>query len=119
MLVTDAMPPAGGRATGFSLKGREIQVRGSSCVRDDGTLAGSALDMATAVRNCVAMLGVPLTSALRYAATEPAMFLGLDGERGRLAPGLRADMVALQPIDVRVLGTWVAGKWMSSEQTNP
>ena len=83
-------------------------------VRADGTLAGTALDMATAVRNCVNLLGLPLTLALRYASAEPAKFLGVDDEVGHLAPGCRADMVALDPADVRVLGTWLAGDWICS-----
>ena len=77
MLVTDAMPPVGGRRPSFTLYGEEMTVRDGRCTRADGTLAGAALDMATAVRNTVRDLGVPLTSALRYASTEPAEFLGL------------------------------------------
>jgi N-acetylglucosamine-6-phosphate deacetylase len=55
------------------------------------------------------LLGVPLTDALRFASLSPATFLGVDDRLGRLAPGYRADMVALDPNDVRVLSTWVAG----------
>jgi N-acetylglucosamine-6-phosphate deacetylase len=112
-LITDAMPPVGGSPS-FMLDGQEITVQGNACVRADGTLAGTALDMATAVRNCVALLGLPLTCALRYASVEPAKLLGVDGEVGRLAPGCRADMVALDPANVRVLGSWLAGDWVCS-----
>ena len=52
MLVTDAMPPVGGSRSGFTLYGDEITVRDGRCARADGTLAGAALDMASAVRNC-------------------------------------------------------------------
>jgi N-acetylglucosamine-6-phosphate deacetylase len=109
MLVTDAMPPVGGRAPHFTLYGNEIVVHDGRCARADGTLAGAALDMASAVRNCVRMLDVPLTDALRFASTEPARFLGLGKELGRLAPGYRADMVALDPGDIDICDTWVAG----------
>jgi N-acetylglucosamine-6-phosphate deacetylase len=119
MLVTDAMPPVGGKSPTFTLNGRTVEVRGASCVRDDGTLAGSALDMASAVRNCVHLLGVPLTGALRYASTEPAKFLGLGDRYGRLTPGYRADMVAFDPRDIRVLGTWIAGTWAQAGETDP
>ena len=110
MLVTDAMPPVGGSKAAFTLYGEEIAVHGGRCARADGTLAGSALDMASAVRNCVALLGVPLTQALRFASTEPARFLGLDATLGRLAPGYRADLVAFDPGSMRVHGAWVAGE---------
>ncbi len=53
MLVTDAMPCVGGRNSDFTLQGRKIYMRDGRCTTDDGTLAGSAIDMATAVRNCV------------------------------------------------------------------
>jgi N-acetylglucosamine-6-phosphate deacetylase len=109
MLVTDAMPPVGGSSKTFALQGRRINVRDAVCTTDDGTLAGSALDMASAVRNSVRLLDVPLTSALRYASVEPARFLGLGDSLGRLAPGYRADMLALDPQAVRVLQTWVGG----------
>jgi N-acetylglucosamine-6-phosphate deacetylase len=110
ILVTDAMPPVGGQRTGFTLYGNEIQVRDGRCQRSDGTLAGSALTMAEAVRNCVQWLDVPLTDALRFASAHPADFLGLSNRLGRLWPKHRADMVAFEPDDVRVLATWVAGE---------
>jgi N-acetylglucosamine-6-phosphate deacetylase len=110
MLVTDAMPPVGGNASVFTLYGQVISVRDGRCTRSDGTLAGAVLDMASAIRNCVQLLQVPLTDALRFASTEPASFLGLDATLGRLAPGYRADMVAFDPSDIRIYETWVAGK---------
>jgi len=109
MLVTDAMPPVGGRRSSFALYGEEIAVQGGRCARQDGTLAGAVLDMASAVRNCVALLGVPLETALRFASAHPASFLGLGHVLGRLAPGYRADMVAIEPSSVQVLETWTAG----------
>src|SRR3954471_13308188 len=114
MLVTDAMPPVGGDHSGFSLYGQEITVTDGKCVRADGTLAGAMLDMATAVRNCIRLLGVPIEAALRFASSHPAAFLGLDHRLGRLAPGYRADMVAIAPDEVKVLQTWVAGREAAS-----
>ena len=110
MLVTDAMPPVGGNKTGFDLVGKNIAVFDGRCVTDDGTLAGTVLDMATAVRNCVRLLGVPLPDALRFASAHPAAFLGLERTLGKLAPGYRADLVAFDPNDMTVLATWVAGR---------
>jgi len=109
VLVTDAMPPVGGRRMGFTLYGEDITVQDGRCTRQDGTLAGSVLDLASALRNCVRLLGVPLETALHFVTINPAEFLGLGHWLGRLAPGYRADMVALDPIGIEVLDTWVAG----------
>ncbi len=110
VLVTDAMPPVGASSASFRLYGQKITVRGGRCTTADGTLAGSVLDMASAVRNCVRMLDLPLAEALPLATTAPAAFLGIDGWLGRLAPGYRADLVALDPDTIQILAIWVAGK---------
>jgi N-acetylglucosamine-6-phosphate deacetylase len=78
-------------------------------VRGDGRLAGAYLTMAGAVANCVKLLGVPLTAALRFASTHPADMLGLGGRLGKLRSGFRADMVAFDASTVDILDTWVAG----------
>ena len=109
MLVTDAMPPVGGSHAAFKLHGQSAAVRDGRCVMTDGTLAGSVLDMATAVRNCVRMLDVSLPDALRFASAHQAAFLGLERTLGRLARGYRADLVAFDPNDVTVLATWISG----------
>ena len=119
MLVTDAMPPVGGSSTSFRLYGQRITVRDGRCTTADGTLAGSVLDMASAVRNCVRMLDLPLAEALPLATTAPAAFLGIDGWLGRLAPGYRADLVALDPDTIDVFATWVAGKPSVTRMTGP
>jgi N-acetylglucosamine-6-phosphate deacetylase len=109
ILVTDAMPPVGGTRSSFMLAGETIVARDGRCIRSDGTLAGAYLDMASAARNCVRLLGVPLTDALRFASTHPAEFLGLGQMLGKIAPGYRADMVAFDGATIEVLETWVAG----------
>jgi N-acetylglucosamine-6-phosphate deacetylase len=110
MLVTDAMPPVGGRRPEFTLYGRPMRVEAGRCTAPDGRLAGAALGMADAVRNAVRLLGVPLPDALRYASAEPAAFLGLGDRLGRIAPGYRADLVAFDPVDIAIHQTWVAGR---------
>lgn len=110
MLVTDAMPPVGGSGGDFRLYGDKITVRGGRCTTAGGTLAGSSLDMASAVRNCVRLLGLDLAAALRLASAAPAEFLGHGKRLGHLRPGCRADIVALDPESVGVLATWIAGR---------
>ncbi|MBB3226712.1 N-acetylglucosamine-6-phosphate deacetylase [Luteibacter sp. Sphag1AF] len=109
MLVTDAMPPVGSDNPDFVLKGETITARDGICQTADGTLAGSALDMATAVRNTVEMVGIPFDEAARMASTYPAAFLGLEKTHGHIAAGYRADFVVMDD-NFGVVETWIGGK---------
>jgi len=108
-LVTDAMPTVGASQDRFELMGRTITLADGRLSTDGGTLAGAHLDMATAVRNAVALAHLPLEDALRAASLTPARFLGLEHERGALVTGARADLVALSE-DARVVATWLGGE---------
>jgi N-acetylglucosamine-6-phosphate deacetylase len=109
LLVTDAMPTVGSAENSFQLAGQTVTLTNGRCALADGTLAGSNLDMAAAVRNTVSLLGQPLQEALRMASLYPAAFLGLDGQRGRIAPGYCADLVLLDD-DLNVRRTWIGGQ---------
>ena len=108
-LVSDAMPTVGTEDDHFELMGRQIQLRCGRLVSENGTLAGAHLDLASAVKNAVALVGIPLDDALRAASLVPARFLGIERHRGTLSAGTRADIVALTT-DLDVLTTWIAGK---------
>ncbi|MEA9783602.1 N-acetylglucosamine-6-phosphate deacetylase [Xanthomonas campestris] len=109
LLVTDAMPMVGADSPSFDLYGETITAIDGVVRNAAGALAGSALDMATAVRNSVQWLGVDLAEAARMASTYPAQCIGLGERLGRIAPGYQADLV-LVDADVHVLDTWVAGQ---------
>ena len=108
MLVTDAMPPVGGKRDHFTLMGQDIAVIDGTCRGPDGTLAGSALSMVQCLRNAMDMLGCDIVTASRMASGNPAAFLRLGHETGAIAPGLRADLVHLNA-DRRVRATWIGG----------
>lgn len=107
-LVTDAMPPVGADDPSFVLNGETITAKDGICRTADGVLAGSALDMATAVRNCADLLGLALDEAARMASTYPADFLGLSRTHGRISAGHRADFTVLDSQRM-VRETWIAG----------
>lgn len=102
-LVTDSVAWRGGRAG-------EVRLihDGTAPQLTDGTLAGSTLTMDQAVAFVVARVGVSLDRAARAASTTPAQLLGLN-DRGALASGRRADIVALDPTTLRCTETWIDG----------
>jgi N-acetylglucosamine-6-phosphate deacetylase len=108
MLVSDAMSTVGSKDDSMSLFGETISVSGGALRTASGTLAGAHLEMSAAVRNAVALLGATPSEALRMASLTPAEFLGVDKERGKIAPGARADLVLLGP-GLDVLATWIGG----------
>jgi N-acetylglucosamine-6-phosphate deacetylase len=108
MLVTDGMPAVGSSAPTFVLQGRTIRVIDGICRDENGILAGTALDMAAAVRNAVSLLGLDVAEAVRMASEYPAAFLGLGHELGRIAPGYRANLVLMDD-ELKVQKTWIEG----------
>lgn len=108
VLVTDAMPPVGSDDPTYVLNGQTITARDGICQSDAGVLAGSALDMATGVRNLVDHVGVTLAEASRMASAYPAAWLGLDRTHGRIVAGQRADFAVMDE-GLVVRETWVGG----------
>lgn len=108
-LVTDAMPAVGSDRKDFQLGGQRIVASDGRCTAPDGTLAGSDLDMAMAVRNAQRLLGIDFATAVRMASAVPAAIMGLAAQRGSLRPGLSADLVLVDD-QQRVAETWIAGE---------
>ena len=109
MLVTDAMANVGTDDATFELQGRSIRVDQNAYVDEFGRLAGSHMDMATAVRNAMTMLGLGLADAARMASAHPAAFLGLSAETGTIAAGRRANLVLVDD-ELTVVRTWIDGQ---------
>jgi N-acetylglucosamine-6-phosphate deacetylase len=107
MLVSDAMPSVGAAMKSFVLNGRPIKVADRKLVDEEGRLAGADLDMATAVRNAVRMLNLPIADAVRMASANPADFLVLR-DVGRIAARQRANLVLLDD-DLQVRESWIDG----------
>jgi N-acetylglucosamine-6-phosphate deacetylase len=103
VLVTDAVAVDAGTTTAA---GRRPD--GQPPRMADGTLVGSVLTMDRALANTVEGAGVSMAEAVTAASTTPASLLGLD-DRGAIAPGRRADLVALD-VDLRVETVWLAGE---------
>jgi len=108
MLVSDAMPTVGSDIKSFELQGRKILLQEDRLTDEAGTLAGSVLTMARAVRTLMEQTGVSLQRAVAMATRVPAAFLGLDHELGTIAPGMRANLIALDR-DFTTNACWISG----------
>jgi N-acetylglucosamine-6-phosphate deacetylase len=75
--------------------GGDLHIDAGAARLPDGTLAGSCVTMLESISNLV-RAGIPLGQAVRTGTANPARVLGLT-DRGRIAPGCRADLVWLDP----------------------
>lgn len=115
VLVTDAMAAALLGDGSYRLGRLEVDVvEGVARLSGGGSLAGSTLSLATAVRLAV-QFGVPLVEAVHAASAAPAAAMGW-ADRGRLAPGCVADLVALDA-DLNVMEVMHRGAWVDRAVT--
>jgi len=111
MLVSDAIPLAGTGDGSGRLGSLDIEIAGERVtLAGTQTLAGSVLALDKAVRNMVAA-GVALPAAVAAATRNPLEMLGVN-DRGRLAPGQRADLVEMDA-DLQVRRVMRAGEWLA------
>lgn len=96
ILITDAISATDMPDGVYSLGGLEVQVSNGRC-EYQGKLAGSVLTLDRAIRNVMNFAGWKLQHAVRLATLNPAQRLGIADQRGLLATGRRADLVALTP----------------------
>lgn len=112
VLVTDAMAAAASADGDYRLGPLEVFVRDGVARLADGTIAGSTLTMARAVRFCVQEAGLPLEFVLPAATSRAAAHLGL-ARVGSLEPGFYADLVELSA-DLEVSRVMQHGQWKSA-----
>ena len=108
-LVTDAMPPVGTSDTEFDFFDRKVYLADGKLTSTTGELAGSVLDMVTAVKNTHTRLNVPLDEAIKMATQYPASYIKQSDLRGVLRQGYQADFVVLDK-KLNVNATWIAGQ---------
>ncbi len=109
MLVTDSMAATELSDGVYDLGGQPVYVRQGQARLEAGSLAGSTLTLDRAVRNMVALCGVPLHDALYMAAAVPATAIGLGGRKGQIHAGYDADLAVLDA-DLQPVRTLVAGQ---------
>ena len=108
LLVTDAMPTVGSPDTSFILDGKTIIASEGRVTNAEGTLAGSDLNMLSAVNNAAEFARLDWFEAVRMASLYPARALGLERELGAIRPGFQASLLALDSAH-RIRASWING----------
>jgi N-acetylglucosamine-6-phosphate deacetylase len=112
-LVTDAMPPVGTQLHEFDFFDRKVTCNNGKLTSSTGELAGSNLNMATAVKNSISLLNVLEDEALRMASLYPFKFLTSARlpilPSALLAPDHKANFVQLNE-NYNVRSTWINGQ---------
>ena len=113
LLVSDAIALAGSGQTRGKIGELAVRVDGEAVTLvDGGNLAGSVTALDLELRNAIRS-GIALPRAVLATTANPAELLGLD-DRGRIEPGLRADLVELDA-DYQVRRVMRAGRWVVEE----
>jgi N-acetylglucosamine-6-phosphate deacetylase len=107
ILVTDAMAHTGSELQVLPYLQTEIRRDGLKLTLPEGTLAGSALDMNTALRHFCQDLALPLTAGLKALSTNPAALAGLN-DMGQLRSGAMANMLLLDN-NLNMQRCWLQG----------
>ena len=106
--ITDCLP-AGGLPVGeYTLGGQKIIYDGTICKLEDGTIAGSVLQLNKGVWNVYDNSNIPLYECVNCASLNPATVLGLDKTKGSLEKGKDADII-ITDNEFNVKKTIIAG----------
>lgn len=109
ILISDSMMATGLNDGDYSLGGQAVKVVGAHATLADGTLAGSATNLMACVRVAVQKMGIPLGSAIKCAAVNPAKAIGIYGQYGSITPGKVANLVLLDK-DLSIETVYLKGK---------
>ena len=100
ILISDSMRATGLEDGDYSLGGQYVKVTGNLATLKDGTIAGSVTNLADCMRTAVLKMGIPLESAVKCAAVNPAKCAGIYDSCGSITAGKYADVVLLDKEDL-------------------
>ncbi len=107
-LISDSMRACGMPNGEYSLGGQKVFMNDGKATLEDGTIAGSATNVADCMRRAVSF-GVKLETALKAATINPAKSADLYDKVGSLTVGKQADIVVLDK-DLNLKLVVLAGK---------
>ena len=95
IFISDTMEAVGMVDGDYELGGLPVHKEGNRATLSDGTIAGSATNLMDCMRNAVLTMDIPLETAVRCAAVNPARSIGIYDRYGSIEPGKAACLVAL------------------------
>jgi len=110
ILISDSMMATGLEDGDYSLGGQAVKVVGNLATLQDGTIAGSATNLMDCLRKAVLKMGIPLESAVKCAAVNPAKSVGIYDQHGSITPGKAADVVLLTKENLALKQVILGGK---------
>lgn len=108
-LISDSMMATGLTDGDYSLGGQAVKVVGALATLKDGTIAGSATNLMGCLRTVVQKMGIPLESAVKCAAVNPAKAVGIYDQYGSITPGKVANLVLLDE-NLEIKAVYLCGK---------
>ena len=104
IFISDSMEAVGMEDGDYSLGGQAVHKEGNLATLQDGTIAGSATNLMDCMRTAVHSMGIPLETAVRCAAVNPARSIGIYDRYGSIEPGKVANLVALDhELNIRMI----------------
>lgn len=110
IFISDSMRATGLQDGQYLLGGQMVNVQGNHALLPDGTLAGSVTSLLDCMRRAVLEMGIPLESAVKCAAVNPARRMGIYDSCGSISPGKRADVVLLKKERLELRQVILGGK---------
>ena len=107
--ITDCLP-AGGLPVGeYTLGGQKIYYDGTICKLEDGTIAGSVLQINKGVWNVYTNSDIPLYECVNCASLNPATVIGVEKTKGSIETGKDADIIITDK-EFNVIKTIIGGE---------
>lgn len=113
ILISDSMMATGLDDGDYSLGGQAVKVVGNLATLADGTIAGSATNLLDCMRTAVLKMHIPLETAVKCAAVNPAKSVGIYDKYGSITPGKAANVVLLKKKDLSLEAVVLRGNKLS------
>lgn len=113
ILISDSMRATGLPDGTYTLGGQQVTATGKQALLTDGTIAGSVTNLLDCMRTAVLDMGIPLESAVKCAAVNPAKRVGIYDSCGSITPGKAADVILLDQTDLTLKNVILRGTIIS------